>query len=168
MLPDLVEMATISRVPCLLLVCVRSCYPFSLTRHPWGNQGCKTTSLMVLHCYPPSASGALTFRSRGSPCQQNLRELQPPPTSPAGGQQQRPMSPARERKPAFCKRCRTAGHLARDCPKAKEDKEMRAKLTLMSHDRPLLLPVGTATWRACCCTHGQCCARTISIQSWNQ
>jgi hypothetical protein len=67
------------------------------------------------------------------------------------GQQQRPKSPTRDRKPPFCKRCRTAGHLARDCPKARENEEMKAKISFLTdhlstqmglqHGGPAALPM---------------------------
>jgi transposase InsO family protein len=51
-----------------------------------------------------------------------------PGNRPGAGQQQRPKSPAKERKPPFCKRCRQTGHLQRDCPKAKEEEAFRARM----------------------------------------
>jgi hypothetical protein len=59
-------------------------------------------------------------------------ELGPGPAAPGNrpgaGQQQRPRSPAKERKPPFCKRCRQTTHLQRDCPKAKEEEAFKARM----------------------------------------
>jgi hypothetical protein len=47
---------------------------------------------------------------------------------PGAGQQQRHKSPAKERKPPYCKRCRQTGHLQLDCPKAKDGEAFRARM----------------------------------------
>jgi hypothetical protein len=51
-----------------------------------------------------------------------------PGNRPGAGQQQRPRSPAKERKPPFCKCCRQTGHLQRDSPKTKEEEAIKARV----------------------------------------
>ena len=50
-------------------------------------------------------------------------------SSTGGSASQRPKSPAKEKKGPYCKRCRSAGHLQRDCPRQKADQELQANVS---------------------------------------